>query len=159
MIQQDIAAVLQIQTECYPIGINESEQAIRRRLDVSPDSSWVVTDAHGALGYLVAYRSSLGKITPLGGAFDIPTAPTALYLHDLAICTRDKGTDLGATLVETAWRMARTEGLRYSSLVSVQNSLGYWSKLGYEVCDDLHTAQIDALMTYETESFYMVKQL
>jgi ribosomal protein S18 acetylase RimI-like enzyme len=159
MTPQDISAVLRVQAECYSIGMNEGEQIIRARLVASPDTSWIVEDDADVLGYLVAYRSVLGKITPLGELFDIPAAPDALYLHDLAIGSRGAGRGLSTQLLQTAWNMALAEGLRHSALVSVQNSLAYWQKLGYGIFGELQAEQGDRLLSYEGPSYYLIKRL
>ena len=159
MSPADVPAVLTIQAECYQTGIIEDEASIRARLEASPDSAWVAEDANGAAAYLVAYRSDVGKVTPLGGAFVIPKEARSLYLHDLAVSGRAKSSGIGVALIHLACAKAQTEGLEYSSLVSVQGSITYWKKHGYAVVEVLDPDQRAHLNTYGAHVFYMVRRL
>lgn len=159
MLEADIPAILDVQAACYSPDMNEDAQLICDRLAASPDTAWVAETDVGVVGYLVAYRSILGKVTPLGAAFDIPVAPDSLYLHDLAISPRGKGADTGRHLLRTAWAMAQAEGLRYSSLVSVQDSLAYWRRFDYAVFEDLRADHLAHLMTYAQPAHYMLRHL
>lgn len=159
ILSGDITAILRIQAECYAQGMNEDAQVIQARISASPDSGWLVEDAAGPMAYLFAYRSVIGKITPLGGVFDVPAIPTTLYLHDLAVGTRGQRAGLGLRLLEAAWALARAEGLTHSALVSVQGSADYWRRAGYEVVSALTDAQRSMLSTYPPASCYMLKKL
>lgn len=159
MFQTDVPAVLNVQRECYAAVTLEDEATIRARLDTAPDSAWIAEDERGVCAYLVCYRSSVGKVTPLGGHFDIPRDPDSLYLHDLAISRRGKGAGTGSMLVRHALAQAAVEGLRYSTLVSVQDSRPFWQRLGYEVFEPLERAQSTNLRSYEGQAWYMVKAL
>jgi len=159
MTQDDVPAVLTIQAECYQPSVIEDESSIRARLDASPDSAWVAEDEKGVLAYLVAYRSIVGKVTPIGGAFDVAADPGTFYLHDLAVSRRAKGRGVGRALVGLACELARAEGLTHSSLVSIQASSEFWGKHGYAVAGDLDPLQLSNLDTYGGQGYYMVKRL
>ena len=159
MMQHDVAVVLAIQAECYLPAVIEDESSIRARLDASPDSAWLAEDEAGVCAYLVAYRSIVGKITPIGGAFAVAADPGTLYVHDLAVARRAKGSGVGRALVRLACAQARAEGLSHSSLVSIQASREFWKKHGYAVVSDLDPQQISNLESYGDEGYYMVKRL
>lgn len=139
--------------------MHEDEATIRSRLRAAPDSAWVAQEEGGVCAYLMAYRSVVGKVTPLDGAFDPVAEADALYLHDLAVAARCKGQGIGPALVQCAWRHAVSAGLAYSALLSVQGSRGFWERLGYQVWDRLDPAQLANLHTYEGPAFYMVRRL
>ncbi|HSD37165.1 MAG TPA: GNAT family N-acetyltransferase [Rhodocyclaceae bacterium] len=159
MAQDDIPTVLALQAECYGIGMNESEAIFRSRLIAAPDSAWLAADTQGPLAYLVAYRSRLGKLTLLGGAFAPAPVPDCLYLHDLAVSPRAQGSGMARRLVEHAWTLAIGDGLSYSALVSVQDSQRFWRALGYDIWDELVDDERAKLMSYTGPSCYMARQL
>ena len=159
MMPDDVRAVLAIQAECYPAALIEDESSIRARLDVSPDSAWLAEDAAGVCAYLVAYRSLVGKVTPLGGAFDVAADPATLYLHDLAVARRARGRGVAPALVGLACARARAAGLAHSSLVSVQDSREFWQKHGYTVVSELDPRELANLASYGGQGYYMVKRL
>jgi len=154
----DIAAVLAIQSACYPPSMQESETIIRARLAATPDCAWVAQAGERLCAYLSAYRSQLGKVTPLGGAFET-AAPDCLYLHDLAVAPHASGRGLGPQLAATAWQAAQRDRLAYSALVSVQESQAFWSRLGYAQYHALDPGQRRHLAGYDQLACYMVKRL
>lgn len=155
----DIAAVLRIQAECYQAALLEDEAAIRQRLLAAPQTAWVAADGDGVCAYLAAYPSRIGAITALGGQFELPALPDTLYLHDLAVARRVRGEGVGPALAAFSWEQGVSLGLRFSSLVSVQDSLPYWQRLGYEIQADLTPQQQARLATYPGPSCYMIKKL
>ncbi len=159
MTQDDVQQVLHIQAQCYRPLTLEGETTIRARLDSAPDSAWVAEDDAGVCAYLVAYRSMVGKVTPLDGLFAPAHAADSLYLHDLAVSPRVNGQGVGPALVACAWESAQEQGLTHSSLVSVQDSRAFWARLGYAVWDGLDELQRARLQTYEAPSWYMVKRV
>jgi predicted N-acetyltransferase YhbS len=159
MDQGDVPDVIAIQAECYRPEIIEDEAAIRARLNLSPDTAWIAEDTDGVVAYLVAYCSDVGKVTPLGGIFPILTEARSLYLHDLAVSDRAKSSGVGMALIQLACAKAQTEGLEYSSLVSVQGSIAYWKKHGYEVWTFLEPDQRLHLHSYGDQGCYMVRRL
>lgn len=151
----DVPAVMRIQAECYVQGLHEREAVICERLVCSPDTAWVLDDNGEVTGYLVAYRSRLGKVTPFDAAFEVADESDCLYLHDLALSQRVRGQGGGRRLVLHALAAARDMGLSYSALVSVQDSLAFWEARGYLRVSDLDAVQERALAGYSTISHYM----
>ncbi|SKA23349.1 Acetyltransferase (GNAT) family protein [Trichlorobacter thiogenes] len=159
MTQEDVHSVFQVQAECYVSVALEDESTMRTRLVGAPDTAWVAEDNEGVGAYLVAYRSIIGKVTPLGGCFDIPDNAESLYLHDLAVSDRMKGHGIGSALVRHACDRALQKGLTYSSLVSVQDSMGFWIRHGFKIFDLLDPVQLSNLKTYGELSVYMIKEI
>ena len=155
----DVPRVLTIQRACYAPETVEAEAVIRRRLAVAPDTAWVAENEDGVCAYLVGYRSQFGKLTPLGGDFEPIADGDSLYLHDLAVSTEAAGSGAGRALIEHAWAQGRRSGLKYSALVSVQDSRAFWQKRGYQVIANLGVEQRQRLATYAGPSYYMAREL
>ena len=107
----------------------------------------------------MAYRSLVGKVTPLGGAFEVAADSGALYLHDLAVARRARGRGVAQALVGAASEQARSEGLAHSSLVCVQDSREFWQKHGYVIVGVADPRQSSHLASYGERALYMVKRL
>lgn len=159
MRTSDIPAILAIQAEAYSDMLLESAEVIALRLQASPELAWVATDAQGPCAYLFGYRSRAGIVTPLDGAFSEPDDPDCLYLHDLAVARRAAGRGIGPLLVQRLLDHARAQRLRYSALVSVQDSEAFWSRLGYAPASDLDERQQAHLASYGVPARYMVQAL
>ena len=155
----DVVAVYAIQTEVYVAAMIEAPSLIRDRWLSAPDTAWVAADAQGVCAYLVAYPSLRGSITRLGNTFTLAQNSTCLYLHDLAIAQRASGQQLGTSLVTQALKYASDQEYLYSALVSVQDSHGFWQKLGYLEQHALSQDQLSCLHTYVGNATYFVKTL
>jgi predicted N-acetyltransferase YhbS len=153
MAAADLEAVLAVQAACYPPAMQEAADVVLARLRASPDTVLVARDAAGVCGYLFAYPSRLGKVTPLGGRFTVAAQPDTLYLHDVAVAPRAAGQGVARRLV--AALLARAGGLRHSALVSVQDSRAFWERLGYAEA----TGDAAALATYPAGALYMARAL
>jgi GNAT superfamily N-acetyltransferase len=155
MAPGDLADVLDVQAACYPPAMQEPAHVVLARLAASPGTVLVARDDDGVCGYLFAYPSCLGKVTPLGGAFAVPAEPDTLYLHDLAVAPRAAGQGLARALVARLHANAAVRGLRHAALVSVQDSLGFWESLGYAPA----AGDEAALATYPGAAHYLTKRL
>lgn len=156
---RDIPAVHAIQAQAYAPEVLESEQVMRDRLSANADHAWVAEDRDGLCGYLFAYPSRVGKVTPLDGCFEPHPQADCLYLHDLAVATRANGRGIGPALVERNLKQARRHKLRFSALVSVQQSERFWSRLGYREHAELERPQARNLASYRIPAVYMVRPL
>ncbi len=159
MQERDIPAVLAIQEASYSVEVLEDEAVIRARLAAFPQLAWVAEDAQGVCAYLFAYHSRLGMVTPLDGEFCTDEQADCLYLHDLAVAGRAAGRGIGPALVRHNLQQAGTARLRYSALVSVQDSTGFWSRLGYTAQENLEPPQAGNLASYRIPAVYMVRSL
>lgn len=155
----DLAAIMAIQRECYPNALREDRLTIEERLAVASEYCWVAEDGHGIAAYLFAYPSTLGKITPLDGAFRIAHEGHTLYLHDLAVLKRAAGTGRGSTLVDIALASAAAKGLTHSALVAVQDSSSFWERMGYDGFHALDISERENLKTYPGAPCYMVREI
>ncbi len=155
MQADDVPDVMGIQAECYLPHMNESAAVIGLRLAAAPTTSWVAELEGKIVAYLTAYPSLLGKVTPLGGHFEIPSDADCLYLHDLAVSRRARGCGAGTALILQARMVANAAGLGSSALVSVQDSRTYWENQGYRVQDTLAPAQRAHLAAYNAPGWYM----
>ncbi len=73
-------------------------------------------------GYLLAYPSVLGSITPLAAAFPLYQNTNCLYLHDMAISSEFRGQSLAPKLLQHARIEAEKMGLNTMALVAVQGA-------------------------------------
>jgi ribosomal protein S18 acetylase RimI-like enzyme len=165
MLAGDIPAVMQIQAECYPPSMLESEDVFRARLALTPATCWIWSPApDNAAAYLFSYPSRKDAITPLGAQFKLAAAPNCLYLHDLAVAPAARGQRAANALVAAALEHARAAGMAWSALVSVQRSQDFWSGLGYATVEVEHSPAKENLDSYQIQgnqqaAIYMLQRL
>ncbi len=157
----DLSGLLAVQRACYGDGFIEGADVFARRLASPANCSLVLVAPDGRVGaYLAAYRSVLGKVTPLHGGFDDSVAaPDTLYLHDLAVAPPHAGQGLAQALLAPLWRDAAARGLRHAALVSVQDSQAWWQRQGFAPQALADAAQRAQLAGYGEGAVYMVRAL
>lgn len=162
----DLPAVLAVQAACYAPPFVEAAATLRARLATAPDTAWVAeiteitriaTADRVPCAYLTAYRSRLGRVTPLGGDFHPAAQADTLYLHDLAVTPARAGSGCGGRLVALALDAAGREGL-HVALVSVGDSLAFWQRHGFRIAPPAADATQRAhLASYPGDARYMVR--
>ncbi len=159
MTAADLPAVMQVQAEAYTPELCETLDVIEARLNAAPHTAWIADSAQGVCAYLVGYQCELGKVTPWGSDFKHQPESTTFYVHDLALGFNAKGMGLGQTLVNAALTTMRARGAQQAALVSVQDSLGFWQKLGFAEFADLADTERDQLSSYVLPAVYMTREL
>lgn len=157
MRHSDLPGLMEVQQCCYGSDHMESAEVYRDRIESPMQCSLVAVKGELVLAYLAAYRSSLGSITPLHGAFLPSGAPDTLYLHDMAVHPDCAGQGLATALFSALWQQAGAWSPRYSALVSVQGSQDYWQRKGYALQSPLDSQNTTALETYGEDAVYMVQ--
>ncbi|MEG0920492.1 MAG: GNAT family N-acetyltransferase [Comamonas sp.] len=153
----DLQGLMQVQEACYGSEYMEAVEVYADRMASGAQCSWVAVQGDQVLAYLAAYRSRLGCVTPLHGAFVNYVAPDTLYLHDMAVHPDCTGQGLANALLAALWRGAAVWSPAYSALVSVQGSQAYWQRKGYAPYSALAPADAAALRSYGDDAVYMVQ--
>lgn len=156
---EDLPGLLAVQRACYGDGYIESAAVYARRLANPAQCSWVIEQDGQVCGYLAAYGSVHGKVTPLHGDFEAATSPDTLYLHDMAVLPVMAGQGLARALLAPLWQPAVARGLKNSALVAVQGSQGFWERQGYAVFFLHDPEQRRRLAAYGQGAVYMRRAL
>jgi GNAT superfamily N-acetyltransferase len=155
----DIPQLMLVQQDCYSEELVESAAVMSERIAACSQTCWGSFIGGQMAGYLLAYPSVLGSITPLAAAFPLYQNANCLYLHDMAISADFRGQSLAPELLKHATAEAEKMGLQALALVAVQGAEGYWAKQGFVKVMDITTKQQAILDTYLPEiACYMVKK-
>jgi ribosomal protein S18 acetylase RimI-like enzyme len=157
MREDDLAAVLALQALCYPPPLQEPAVVVLARLRAAPSTTLVACAGEAICGYLFAYPSRLGHITPLDAPFAPAPLPDTLYLHDLAVAPQALGRGLGRRLAQRLLAQAGARGLAHAALVSVQDTRRFWESLGFQPDDGRPPCR--ALAAYPDGAVYMTRRL
>ncbi|QMV71841.1 GNAT family N-acetyltransferase [Comamonas piscis] len=156
---QHLDGLMQVQLACYGADFMESAALYAARLASPVQCSLVVVQGSEVLAYLAAYRSVLGKVTPLHGGFACASPADTLYLHDMAVAPARAGEGLASALLQAMLQQAQADGLRYSALVSVMGSQPYWQRKGYAPLMPVCLQHQAALQSYGDDAQYMAQAL
>jgi GNAT superfamily N-acetyltransferase len=154
MREADLHAVLAVQAACYPPAMQEAADVVLARLRTAPGTVLAACDAVGVCGYVFAYPSRRGAVTPLGAGFAPAPDADTLYIHDLAVAPRALGQGLARRLV--AALLASNKALAWAALVAVQDSRRFWEGLGF-AAQDAGEEGAQRLATYPGGALYMLR--
>ena len=155
MQEVDLPAVLQVQAECFEPVTRESPQSFLAKLAASPSTCFVAVRGSDVVGYLVAVPADSRSPPALNGdSFEIPREPDCLYLHDLSVTPRARGTGVAEALIEAFLSRLKQLGFTQARLTAVNDSADYWARHGFEVATPSATAR-DQVATYGEGARYM----
>ncbi|MCA1930730.1 GNAT family N-acetyltransferase [Rheinheimera sp.] len=155
---KDVPQLMLVQKDCYNEELVESVAVMAARIGAFQHSCWGYFVDQLMAGYLLAYPSVLGNITPLAADFPSYQKPDCLYLHDMAISSHFRGQSLAPKLLLHAQKEAQKMGLNAMALVAVQGAEAYWAKQGFVKVTDICLKQQAILDTYLPEiACYMIK--
>ncbi|MEV7597020.1 GNAT family N-acetyltransferase [Kitasatospora sp. NPDC089797] len=156
--EADWPAVIAAEDRAYAAsGLSEGGAALRSRHRASPSTCFVLEDADGFAGYLLALPYPLFRCPDLSAAEEGAAdgrAQSNLHAHDLVIAERARGRGLAPRLMRHLEEVGRAAGHRTLSLVAVRGSQVLWSQLGYRA-----RPEIGLPASYGAEAVYMAKPL
>jgi len=128
----DISAVLEIQSHCYDETKLESFQAFLAKFEATPNTCFIALLADVPAGYLVALPVVEGHPPPLNGtSYSVPQAANSLYLHDLAVLPKARGTGAADALVAAYFQALKQSQVQFGCLTAVNASSSYWERFGF----------------------------
>jgi len=169
MMATDLAAILDVQAQCYGSALLEGLDALASRLTLSSATCWVAEmgnkpDRLG--GYLFTHPWSESSLPPLDSVLErhreTPPAQTTVtwFVHDMAVAPAGRGSGLAIRLYKAALAEAVRAGLRRSRLIAVQSAGDWWRRLGYvPVGTELTAAHAAKLERYGADAVIMERSL
>jgi ribosomal protein S18 acetylase RimI-like enzyme len=158
MQECDLPAVLQVQAECFDAVTRESQRSFLAKLAASPSTCFVAVQGSTVAGYLIAVPAD-SRSPPVLNAdcFEIPSDPDCLYLHDLSVSPRARGSGVAEALVEAFLSRLKQLGFTQARLTAVNDSADYWARHGFEIAAPSGPA-MDRIATYGEGARYMVRR-
>jgi len=152
---EDLPAVLQIQSLCHEAANLEPEASFLAKLTASPATCFMAMVGESPAGYLVAVPSRSEAPPPLHSpVYAVPSAPDSLYLHDLAVHPRARGSGVAGMLIGAYFDRLQRQGLAFACLTAVNGSSAYWARYGFRVVAP-GSADAARLATYGEGARYM----
>ena len=125
--------IIRIQAQVYVDIEPESLDVLQSKWHFSPECCFVYQPSHSVLGYLLAhawYAPTLPKLYQVLPTVRVDSQPI-LFLHDLAIAPHAAGKGIGVQMVNNLLSVAARLDFETVNLVSVQESAGFWRKMGF----------------------------
>lgn len=136
----------------------EDIAVMKNRFALFPQGCFVAEGQDKLLGYAISHPSIIGEPAPLDTIITLPENADCLFLHDIALSDNARGLGLGRRIVPLLTKTTLECGFHRLSLVSVNNSLGFWQSQGFIILtpNEKLAAKLD---TYGKDATYMVLKL
>lgn len=133
----DWGVIDQIQRAAFAKDAVEDIATIRRLGELAPELC-LLAEAEEAVGYLIAHPWVADDLPPLNTMIEgLPEGAETLFIHDLALLPEQRGKGVAPALVTAIFEKGRALGLRDASLIAIQNSQGFWARMGFRERPDL----------------------
>lgn len=115
----------------------EDRAVFAERLRLHPDGCWMLRHDGVAVGYVLSHPWTTDSLPALNARLGaLPKAADTYYIHDLALLPAARGGGAARAITERLVTHAAALGLPIVTLVAVNGSVPFWSRLGFEAEDD-----------------------
>lgn len=155
LLPADLPTVSAIAAAVHP-AFPEADAVFADRLAIAPATCFLLEIEDRPAGYVLAHPFMLGGAPALDSVLEkIPAGANTLYIHDLALLPAVRGTGAGTEIVDRLAGLASPFGAM--SLVAVNGSVPFWTRMGFFRYDDPRLAA--KLASYEPDAQYMVRTI
>lgn len=127
---EDLPALTKIAARVHP-AFPEDDAVLAEKLALAPGWCFGLAEEKALYGYVLSHpwRGPPPKLDTLLGA--LPSAPTAGYIHDLALLPEARGGRHGVAIVKHLIEKAKSERLAALALVAVSGSVPFWERQAF----------------------------
>ncbi|MEZ7206800.1 GNAT family N-acetyltransferase [Pseudoalteromonas sp. DY56-GL79] len=123
--------ILTLQNQAYHDVAPETVDILKSKWMRSPKSCFVFKQHRAVNAYLLAHPWYDEKPPSLFTLLPEQPPSSSLFLHDLVVSQAVSGQGIGALMIKRLVELAIQMGYCRIRLVAVQNSVGFWLKLGF----------------------------
>jgi ribosomal protein S18 acetylase RimI-like enzyme len=124
--------ILQLQREAYVDIEPESLSTLQSKWRNSPQLCFVCSVENRVAAYLLAHAWAGQEYPKLYEDIADAAVGAHVFLHDLAVSKQFSGRGIGASMARHLIGIADQQGFAQIGLIAVQNSQGFWTKMGFE---------------------------
>jgi len=125
--------ILRLQSEVYHQIEPESLETLKSKWISTPSCCFVYQSEGEVMAYLLAHAWDSQTPPKLFQPLPSTTHGKYLFLHDLSVAKQLSGLGVGTKMVNHLLDVAKAEGFGEIRLVAIQNSVPFWSRMGFQV--------------------------
>jgi ribosomal protein S18 acetylase RimI-like enzyme len=148
--EDDWLSIMEIQQEAYYSIEPESLEVLKSKWKVSPTTCFVFVEDNQVLAYCLSHPWEENAAPDLNTELHVSPESDGIFIHDIAVRKNSREKGIGSMLFYFLTRSLRENNFRFLSLVSIQESLPFWQKLGFQ-----KAAIHKNLDTYGKDPIYM----
>lgn len=137
MVKEDIPKLNRLMIPLYYPNFWESDECLLSKINAFPQGCLVVEDTTKIIGYVFSHPWKSDILVELNNQIKIPERPDCYYIHDIAVDFNYRQMGIGKLLLGKVLIIAKECSLDKIKLVSVLNSYGFWSRLGFSDVEEV----------------------
>ena len=123
---------------CFLKAYQEDISVYQTIMEVFPDGGWGAFCDNQLVGYIFFHPYKYPAIKPLNSTLELNGNENCMYLHEIAVLPEYRAHNISACLLNIYDKASQLHKLTLQSLVSVQNSIGFWEKKGFSVVIEIN---------------------
>lgn len=154
----DLTAVADLANRIHP-EYPERPEVLAEKFALFPSGCFTLAEAVTIYGYCFSHPWSKA-VPPALDTFlgALPERPDRYFIHDLTLDDKMRRRNLAARLIPELMRAARSEGLSHLTLVAVNGSAPFWSRMGFRRSAD-EAVQEAARAKYDAGAVHMEQRI
>ena len=158
MTAPDLAAIAALSTRVHP-KYPERPEVLAEKFRLFPAGSFALAEGDTIAGYCFSHPWTKGAPPSLDTFLgELPRVADSFFIHDLTLDASMRRRHLAAALVPDLVRAARGAALSHMTLVAVNGSAPFWSRMGFHRTAD-EAIQAAARAKYDAGAVHMERLL
>ncbi|MDR1089495.1 MAG: GNAT family N-acetyltransferase [Prevotella sp.] len=133
LLEAHIPEMMDIQKICFQEAYCESVFVYDTLVKVFPDGAWGAFYRDRMIGYIFFHPYKNQMVKPLDSGLVLTGDEDCMYLHEIAILPQYRAQGITGRLIDVFDKVSGQYRLNDQSLVSVQGSMEFWKKKGFEL--------------------------
>jgi GNAT superfamily N-acetyltransferase len=130
--------MMNIQKICFQEAFRESIFVYDTLVKIFPDGARGAFYKDEMIGYIFFHPYKNHTVKPLDSGLVLTGAEDCMYLHEIAILPQYQAQGIPGRLIDAFDEVSVQYRMNEQSLVSVQGSMGFWTKKGFEVIREIN---------------------
>ena len=131
LTKEHLTDVKYVSDKCFKSVYQEDISVYRAIIEVFPDGAWGAFCDNKLAGYIFFHPYKYSEIKPLNSMLKLNGDENCMYLHEIAVLSEYRAYKISTRLLSTFDKVSNLYNYTTQSLVSVQNSIGFWEKQGF----------------------------
>lgn len=158
MVPADLAEVADLSTRVHPT-YPERPEVLAEKFRLFPQGCFTLAEAGAIEGYCFSHPWKKGAPPSLDTFLgEVPREADSYFIHDLTLDASMRKRNLAAAVVPGLVRAAQDAKLSHMTLVAVNGSAPFWSRMGFHATSD-QGIQVAAHAKYGAGAVHMERLL
>jgi GNAT superfamily N-acetyltransferase len=155
--ENDADNYVRIETDAYRPEFIENSETFLAKLKLFPSGCKIVDVKSESVAYLIAHPWTFEDPPALNSQeFNLPLSPDIFFIHSVTVMKAYQKIGVGSALVKAAISLGKSFGYSCFTLISVQASIFFWKKIGFQPVNALPGSLGKKIKGYGDSAVYMV---